>query len=61
MPAGEPTIRTGERRVAVGVAAVSIIAYVVADAGDASESTSSTSDSVYWISLGWACSSSCWR
>ena len=36
----------------VGVAAVSIVAYVVADAGDASDSTSSTSDSVYWIKLG---------
>jgi hypothetical protein len=36
----------------VGVAAVSIIAYVVADAGDASDSTSTTSDSVYWIKLG---------
>lgn len=36
----------------VGVAAVSIIAYIVADAGDASDSTGSTSDSVYWIKLG---------
>jgi len=35
----------------VGVAAVSIVAYLLADAGDASDSTSSTSDSVYWIKL----------
>ena len=36
----------------VGVAAVSIIVYAVADAGDASDSTSSASDSAYWIKLG---------